>query len=68
MTSAKGIGIPVKLMHEAEGHIVTVSSLMNMLPCLICLYVLKVQLANLLCIADFLLKYCLDDKSRPDQT
>lgn len=25
MTSAKGIGIPIKLMHEAEGHVITVS-------------------------------------------
>eukprot|EP00803_Ostreobium_quekettii_P004455 evm.model.scf_599.6 EVM.evm.TU.scf_599.6 scf_599:36871-38751(-) len=24
MTSAKGIGIPIKLLHEAEGHVVTV--------------------------------------------
>lgn len=24
MTSAKGIGIPVKLLHESEGHTVTV--------------------------------------------
>lgn len=24
MSSAKGIGIPIKLMHEAEGHVVTV--------------------------------------------
>ena len=25
MTSAKGIGIPIKLMHESEGHVITVS-------------------------------------------
>ena len=24
MSSAKGVGIPIKLMHEAEGHVVTV--------------------------------------------
>ena len=24
MASAKGVGIPVKLLHEAEGHVVTV--------------------------------------------
>jgi small nuclear ribonucleoprotein D3 len=24
MTSLKGVGIPVKLLHEAEGHVVTV--------------------------------------------
>jgi small nuclear ribonucleoprotein D3 len=24
MTSAKGVGIPVKLLHEAEGHVLTV--------------------------------------------
>ena len=26
MTSAKGVGIPVKLLHEAEGHVITVGS------------------------------------------
>ena len=25
MSSAKGVGIPVKLLHEAEGHVLTVS-------------------------------------------
>ena len=25
MSSAKGVGIPVKLLHEAEGHTLTVS-------------------------------------------
>ena len=29
MSSAKGVGIPVKLMHEAEGHVVTVRSLVQ---------------------------------------
>ena len=24
MTSAKGVGLPIKLLHESEGHIVTV--------------------------------------------
>ncbi|BDA42731.1 Small nuclear ribonucleoprotein Sm D3 [Coccomyxa sp. Obi] len=24
MTSAKGVGVPVKLLHEAEGHVITV--------------------------------------------
>jgi small nuclear ribonucleoprotein (snRNP)-like protein len=24
MASAKGVGIPVKLLHEAEGHVITV--------------------------------------------
>ena len=24
MASAKGVGIPIKLMHEAEGHVLTV--------------------------------------------
>jgi hypothetical protein len=27
MTSAKGVGIPIKLMHEAEGHVITVRDL-----------------------------------------
>lgn len=24
MTSAKGVGMPIKLLHESEGHIITV--------------------------------------------
>ena len=27
MSSSKGVGIPVKLLHEAEGHVITVSRL-----------------------------------------
>ena len=29
MSVSKGVGIPVKLLHEAEGHIVTVSEPTN---------------------------------------
>ena len=41
MTSAKGVGIPIKLMHEAEGHVVTVRTnhqLSLMLARLLCTY------------------------------
>ena len=30
MSSAKGVGIPVKLLHEAEGHVLTVSRICGM--------------------------------------
>lgn len=33
MASSKGIGIPIKLMHESEGHVLTVSSVSYILPC-----------------------------------
>ena len=31
MTSAKGIGIPIKLMHESEGHVITVNCISGIL-------------------------------------
>lgn len=37
MTSAKGIGIPIKLMHEAEGHMITVGRYQNQ-PIVVSLY------------------------------
>lgn len=33
MTSAKGVGMPIKLLHESEGHIITVRLLIFRLPC-----------------------------------
>ena len=31
MSSSKGVGIPVKLLHEAEGHVITVCILFTLL-------------------------------------
>ena len=31
MSSSKGVGIPVKLLHEAEGHVITVRFLYTLL-------------------------------------
>ena len=31
MSSSKGVGIPVKLLHEAEGHVITVCFLSTLL-------------------------------------
>ena len=31
MSSSKGVGIPVKLLHEAEGHVITVCFLFTLL-------------------------------------
>jgi hypothetical protein len=34
MTSAKGVGMPIKLLHESEGHIITVRLLALLVSCL----------------------------------
>ena len=36
MTSAKGVGMPIKLLHESEGHIVTVRKKDDNTTCLYC--------------------------------